>query len=374
MAAKSYPHDVSVDRTEPLLDAREIDFYLFNREARLEEARTSECEGTDSPAYCALSFEESKLALEDKVADEESVAEVAIPLVSSTLSQNPLNRVVRSVRAFKRRRCPRLQTIVSGLPQRRPKLGLALGGGFARAVAHIGVLKVLEEEKIPVDFVAGTSAGAIIAAAYCAGLSASELQVLASRMRFRDFACWTLSRHGFCSSHRMAEFCERVLKLKNFEELKIPLAIVATDVCNGEAVVFTKGPLVGPMRASCAYPGMFPPIEVDGRSLTDGMLAYAVPTTPLREMGAQCVLGVSLRAGSSALSAPRHLLELIGQCFSIATAKMCDLWKKDADLVLEPNVDGFSIDCFDRARELIRNAEQITRAALPRLRKLLSAC
>ena len=256
-------------------------------------------------------------------------------------------------------------------PSNRRKLGLALGGGFARCMAHIGVLKVLEEEKIPIDFVGGTSAGAILGAAYCAGMSAMELAEIAPSARFHDFAGWTLSRYGFYSNERMANFCERVIMLKNFEDLKIPLAVTATDVRTGEPVIFTKGPLIDPMRASCAYPGMFPPVEVDGRSLIDGMLAYLVPTTPLREMGADRVVGVYLSAGRSRQPPPRHLFELIGQCFSIAEAKMRDLWQKDADLVIEPDIDGFAFDCFDRAKELIANGEKATRAALPQLRRLL---
>jgi NTE family protein len=239
-------------------------------------------------------------------------------------------------------------------------------------MAHIGVLKVLEEERIPVDFVAGTSAGAIVGAAYCAGLSPMEMEEMAHKARFRDFARWTLSRYGFCTSDRMGSFCARVMKLENFEDLKIPLAVTATDVRTGAAVVFTKGSLVDPMRASCAYPGMFPPVEVNGRYLIDGMLAYAVPTTPLREMGADYVLGVYLSGRTSGWRGPRHLFDVIGQCFSIAEAKMSGVWKKDADFVLEPDIDGFAFDCFDRAKELIANGEKATRAALPQLRRLLN--
>jgi NTE family protein len=109
---------------------------------------------------------------------------------------------------------------------------------------------------------------------------------------------------------------------------------------------------------------------VDGRSLIDGMLAYLVPTTPLREMGAEHVIAVYLSAEKSRQPAPRHLLELIGQCFSIAEVKMRDVWKKDADLVIEPDIDGFAFDCFDRAKELIARGEKATRAALPQLRLL----
>jgi NTE family protein len=247
-----------------------------------------------------------------------------------------------------------------------------LGGGFARGLVHIGVLKALEEASIPIDFVAGTSVGSIIGACYCAGMTAGELEEVARAARFKDFARWTFSRYGFCSNDRITQFCGRVLRVTAFEDLRIPLAVTATDFHTGEAVVFTKGPLVAPIRASCAYPGMFHPVMIEGRSYIDGMLAYAVPTTPLRAMGAERVLGIHLSAHWAQDRAPRHLFEVIGQCFSIAQARMCELWKKDADLIVEPDVNGFTYDCFDRAKDLIALGESSVRAVVPQLRAMLN--
>ena len=284
-------------------------------------------------------------------------------------------RVVRSVRAFSREmsNAGKQRPLVFMPPEpRRLKLGVALGGGFARGLVHIGVLKALEDAAIPVDFVAGTSVGAIIGACYCAGASAEELKEIARAARFKDFARWTVSRYGLCSNDRMQTFCTRVLKVTTFEALKVPLAVTATDFQTGEAIVFSKGPLVGPIRASCAYPGMFLPVELDGRRYVDGMLAYAVPTTPLRTMGADRVLGVYLSAHWSQRQEPRHLFEVIGQCFSIAQDKMCETWKRDADRVLEPDVSGYSYNCFERAAELIEVGETATRAVVPELRALLN--
>jgi NTE family protein len=277
------------------------------------------------------------------------------------------------VRAFSREfvHHSQKQQVLESPAARRLKLGVALGGGFARGVAHIGVLKALDSAKISVDFVAGTSVGAIIGAAYCAGITGEELEEVARTARFSDFARWTLSRQGFCSNDRIAQFCARVIKTRSFEELRIPFAITATDYRTGEAVFFREGDLADPIRASCAYPGMFPPVEIDGRRYVDGMLAYAVPTTPLRQMGAECILGVFLRGHWTQQDNPRHLFEIIGQCFSIAQTKLSDLWKRDADLVLEPDVTGFSFDCFERSRELIALGEESRRAVVPRLRTLL---
>jgi len=275
-------------------------------------------------------------------------------------------RIVRSVQAFSREMAKPL-----GVEPRRLKLGLALGGGFARGIAHIGVLKVLEEEGIPVDYVAGTSVGAMIGAAYCSGMTADDLAEMAAKLRFADFARLTISRYGFYNNDRMVRFFARVLKQHTFEEMKIPLAITATEFRTGEAAVFTKGPLVDPIRASCAYPGMFLPVEIDGKSYIDGMLAYAVPTTPLRQMGADRVIGIYLSAHWNNAKPPRHLFEVIGQCFSIAQAKLAESWKKDANLVLEPDVNGFAYDCFERAPELIAVGEMAMRAALPQVRAML---
>ena len=324
----------------PLPDATDLDLYLFDREARMNEAWGTE------------------------------LSDIVRRIGSDRIRPATMPRIRSFFQAFNGA-FPRLHRSAKVTePPPRCKLGLAFGGGFARVIAHIGVLKVLEEEKIPIDLIAGTSAGAILGAAYCAGMSAKEMEQMACTTRFRDFARMTLSRYGLYASDRMANFCERVLGIKTFEDLRIPLAVTATDVRTGDPVVFTQGPLADPIRASCAYPGMFPPVDVDGRSLIDGMLAYSVPTTPLREMGAGFVIGVCLSTDRPGQQAPRHIFDVIAQCFSIAEAKLSHLWKQDADLVIEPDIQGFSFDCFDRAKELIARGEAAARAALPQLRRL----
>jgi NTE family protein len=281
------------------------------------------------------------------------------------------SRLARSVRAFARgirRATPAGPPTAAG---KSPAIGLALGGGFARGIAHIGVLKVLEEEGIPIRFVAGTSVGALIGAGYCSGLSAGELVDIASRVRMRDFARWTLSRYGLATNERMTQFLDRVLKVHSFEKLRIPLAVAATDFVTGDPVVFRSGPLVDPVRASCAYPGMFLPVRVNGRLLVDGMLAHAVPTVPLRAMGAERVIAVYLSAHWVSPGGPRHVFEVIGQCFSIAQQKMSAEWQAAADFVLQPDVQGFAYDDFEHSAELIRAGETAARAALPSIRAWL---
>jgi NTE family protein len=278
-----------------------------------------------------------------------------------------LDKIVRSVQAFGRE----LSRKAASPEPRMPAIGLALGGGFARGMAHIGVLKVLEEEGIPVRIVTGTSVGALIGAAYCSGLSLEELEKVAHSCRFTTFARWTVSRYGFASNDRMVTFLTRTLKVKTFEELRIPLGVTATDFNTGEGVVFHSGSIVDPVRASCAYPGMFLPVEIRGRWLVDGMLSYPVPTRPLREMGALRVLAVHLKGQWSKSGAPRHLFDVIGQSFAIAQDRMSYLWRGAADLVIEPEVSGFAYDDFKRAGQLIRSGEVAMRQALPEVRKWL---
>src|ERR1700685_33420 len=256
--------------------------------------------------------------------------------------------------------------------QRVPSIGLALGGGFARGIAHIGVLKVLEEESIPVSVVTGTSVGALIGAAYCSGLCCEELEHVAHSVRFTTFARWTLSRYGFASNDRMVSFLARTLKVKTFEELRIPLGVSATDFNTGEGVVFHSGSIIDPVLASCAYPGMFLPVEIRGQYLIDGMLSHPVPTRPLREMGADRVLAVHLKGTWANGGAPRHLFDVIGQSFAIAQDAMSSLWKQSADLVVEPAVAGFGYDDFKRADDLIHAGEVAMRAALPAVRQWLA--
>lgn len=278
-----------------------------------------------------------------------------------------LGRIVRSVRAFGRE--------LSGISSKAASghvdagIGLALGGGFARGIAHIGVLKVLEEENIPIRYIAGTSVGALIGAAYCSGISAAELEQVATRVRFKHLARWTLSRYGFASNQRMIGFLNGLLKVKTFEELRIPLAVTATDFSTGEAVVFHSGPLIDPVRASCAYPGMFLPVKIRGRMLVDGMLAHAVPSVPLRRMGAERVLAVHLKGRWTNRDGPRHLFDVIGQCFAIAQEMNSGSWKQASDLVIEPDVNGYKYDAFEHSAELVRVGEIAMRAALPEVRK-----
>lgn len=284
-----------------------------------------------------------------------------------------LSRIVRSVKAFKEE-LVQARGHVSSQPttlRPRPRIGIALGGGFARGLSHIGVLKVFEQERIPIDYVAGTSVGAVIGAAYCSGLSSKEMEEIAMLVRFKDFARWTISRFGLCSNDRMKGFLDRLLRVHTFEKLRLPLAIAATDFATGQGVVFKSGSLIDAVRASCAYPGMFLPVNLDGKLYVDGLLGYPVPAKPLREMGADRVIAVHLAAHWVSGKGPRHVFDVIGQCFSIAQDRMSALWKQHTDLMIEPDMSRFGYDEFQRSAEMIAAGEAAMRRSLPRVRAWL---
>jgi NTE family protein len=281
-----------------------------------------------------------------------------------------LRQIVQSVRALGRGIARVPEPL---LPAKTPSVGLALGGGFARGIVHVGILKVLEEENIPVSCIAGTSVGALIGAAYCSGVTPEELERVAKRVRFRDLARWTVSRLGFATNLRMLTFLNKLLKVKTFEELRIPLAVTATDFNSGEGVVFRSGPLADPVRASCAYPGVFLPVTVKGRLLVDGMLAHSLPSEPVRDMGADRVIAVNLKGSWSKADGPRHIFDVIGQCFSIAQKMNCEQSRKCADLIIEPDVTGYRYDDFEHSAELVKIGEAAARSALPEIRKWMPA-
>jgi NTE family protein len=253
----------------------------------------------------------------------------------------------------------------------RPKVGVALGGGFARGIAHVGVLRALEDNEIPVDFIAGTSVGALIAAAYASGTSLDDMAHQASLTRFRDFGRWTLSRMGMASNERLQDFLSRLATAKFFHEMRIPLAIVATDLIKGESVHFTTGEIGPALRASCAYPGLFLPVEYRGHFLVDGFLTEQVPAPAVREMGAELVISVHLEPGLLD-SKPRNTIEVISRSFSIIQGVSRQSWRAATDVLLEPNVHHVLWDEFAKSPQLIAAGEECARAAMPQIKTLLS--
>src|SRR6266849_233376 len=251
-------------------------------------------------------------------------------------------------------------------PDRRPRVGLALAGGFARGIAHIGVLRVLREAEIPIDCVAGTSVGALIGAGFCAGASLDEMERIGAETSFTDFGRWTPSWLGLATNLRMEKYLARFTSVKTFEELRTPLAIATTDINAGVSVYYSHGPIAPVVRASCAYPGLFVPIQHDGRTLVDGFLTAPVPIEGTLLLGADIVIAVYLEAGN--LENPRTVADVISRSFNILQRHTDLTWRTQADVIIEPDVKPFVWDDFTRTDELVAVGEAAVQAALPEIR------
>jgi NTE family protein len=252
-------------------------------------------------------------------------------------------------------------------------IGLALGGGFARGFAHLGVLKTLEQNHIRVSHIAGTSVGSVFGAAYASGAPLARILATSRTIRFRDIARWSVSRLGLASNHRLADIIERVFDSQQFEDMKIPVAVIATDLATGDPVVFRQGPLVEAIRASCAYPGLFEPVHIGTRYFADGGLVAPVPTQAARQLGASLVVGVSLGTQDGNPTAPRNIFQVVARAVSAAQKHQQGTWERHADLVIRPDVHNLAWDDFGRANEAIAAGESAARLALPRIRQLLAA-
>jgi NTE family protein len=253
-----------------------------------------------------------------------------------------------------------------------PRIGVALSGGFARGIAHIGVLRVLEKHHIPVDVIAGTSVGALIGAAYASGTTLDEMEAQSKVTRFTDFGRWTLSRLGLASNQKLEEFFARYSTAKRFEDLRIPMVIVATDLGAGNTVYFTQGDLGTAVRASCAYPGLFVPVNLNNRTLVDGFLTEPVPVEGARRAGAEIVIAVNLSSRVVEVR-PKSMFEVIGRAFSIVQQTTEFTWRRDADVVIEPRVMQVLWDEFSRTPELIAAGETAARLALPAIREAITS-
>ena len=254
-------------------------------------------------------------------------------------------------------------------PTDRPRVGLALAGGFARGIAHIGVLRVLQEAGIPIDCVAGTSVGALIAVGFCAGTSLDEMEKVGASTSFTDFGRWTPSWLGLATNQRMEKYLARFTPVKTFEELQTPLAIAATDIVEGVSVYYSHGSIIPPLRASCAYPGLFVPIQYENRTLVDGFLTAPVPIEGALLLGADIVVAVYLESGN--VEQPRTFTDVLSRSFNIMQRHSDLAWRTQADIIIEPEVKHFVWDDFSKTPDMIAAGELAALSALPQIRAAL---
>ena len=229
------------------------------------------------------------------------------------------------------------------------KTALVLGGGSARGIAHIGVLKILERERIPIDMVIGTSMGALIGAAYCLGVPVSQMDEYAGKFTMKKLLDPTMPSMGLLAGEKLEARIKELLDDKNFEDCKIPLAVVTNDIETGEEVIFQKGALVKVVRASCSWPGIFNPVRIDGRLLSDGGIKHSVPTSIARNLGADYIIAVDVgfcvRKGKI-----DNIFQMIVQSFQIMGEELNQYQAREADAIIKVDLPDIDQAAFERSR------------------------
>jgi len=221
------------------------------------------------------------------------------------------------------------------------RIGLALGGGAARGIAHIGVLEAFEENGIQISCISGTSIGALVASYYAFGKNLDDIKDIGRELSFTSMIGLTLQKKGLFSTRSLEKMVVRDLGDVNIEDAKIPLAICATDIANGEQVVLTHGKLAKAICASTAVPGVFIPVEIEGKTLVDGGITENVPISLLDKMGAGITIGVSLN-GHHSYPPPDDIITIMSNAIDIAIDLRTQDQIKAADIMLSLNLENYS--------------------------------
>ena len=255
-----------------------------------------------------------------------------------------------------------------GRRRRRCTVGLALSGGAARGIAHIGVLSVLLEAGIVPDLVAGTSAGALVGALLCRGWSPEQILRMARGLSLLQLGRFRLRRPGLLDGARFEALFVSLVGDLTFADLSIPLAAVACDLLTGERLVLRAGPLAAAVRASCAIPGIFTPVEMGERLLVDGGLVDHIPISTAREMGADYVIGVDVHVPSAICARPRTLLDVLAASYQVVSRNSAVDPAEQADCLIAPETACFEWFRFgSQADDLFQAGRKAAEAALPRL-------
>ncbi len=255
----------------------------------------------------------------------------------------------------------------------RKKIGLALSGGAARGFAHLGVVKVLTENDIPIDFIAGTSAGSFAGAALATGLSVEEIIKMSRKISWFRMSSLSFSTKGVLSNHAMGVFINQHFPVRKFEDLPIPFAAVACDLETGKEIILKEtGDLATAVRASCAIPGVFVPVESGGRRLIDGGVVSNVPTKAVRKLGAEIVIAVDvLASGATYWGSPSTLLGIFFQSAMMLLRAASKAHHYRADIVIIPQIAHLRPDEISKMDEFIRAGEEAALEKIDEIKRLI---
>jgi NTE family protein len=256
-------------------------------------------------------------------------------------------------------------------PSQPPKVAIVLGAGAAKGFAHIGVLKVLESNKIPVHMVVGTSAGSFVGALYAYGFSAFELQKISFSMERDDIIDFTIPDNGFIKGEKLEGYVNTTVKNTPMEKFRIPFYAVATDLQSGKEVVFRSGNTGTAVRASCSIPGIFIPPVISGRMYVDGGVVSPVAVDAARRLGADIVIAVDISSDSTA-TVPHGTIETLLQSITVMYAKLSEIQLARADIVIKPKTGHIGSSDFSKKHEAVLEGEKAALEALPGIREIIN--
>jgi NTE family protein len=251
-----------------------------------------------------------------------------------------------------------------------PRVGLALGSGGARGFAHLGAIKVLMDEGIPIDLIAGSSMGALVGCFYGVGIDIENLYQLSVAFKRKYFLDFTVPKMGLIAGKKVKEFIRFFTHGKNIEDLRLPVGVVATDLLTGEKVVFREGPIAETVRASISIPGIFIPEKFNGRILVDGGVSDRVPVSVVRDMGADIVIAIDVsRVERNAEIS--SIYDVIMQSFDIMQTEIFLNREIASDIMIRPRVEMYSSRAFTNVKEIIALGEEETRKQIDQIKSVI---
>ena len=264
-----------------------------------------------------------------------------------------------------------LKNKLLSLIKKEKKIGLVLGGGGARGIAHVGVLKVLAQNGIPIHMIAGTSSGALFGALYAGGLSIKAMEAASKRAGWNRLIRLALTRRGAVSGESMERLVEEAIGPKEFSNLSIPFVAVASDLRTGERVVIREGSVAKAIHASSAIPGVFVPVHINGKLLSDGMVTDNVPVDVMNEMGADVIIAVDVIPKVILDEEPENMVKVVERSLDIGMKLASQSIVSDADFLIEPVTKNIGPFALNYADELIRMGVEATETVVPEIKKRL---
>lgn len=252
-------------------------------------------------------------------------------------------------------------------------VGLALGGGGTRGFAHIGVLQVLEENHIPIDYIAGTSIGSVIGGVYACGTDLHMLERVVPMLNERDYTELRIPRYGFLKGEKLQELIRVFTKRYHFEQTKVPLRCVAADAWSGQKIEIGEGKVDDAIRASIAVPVIFEPVRWKDKLLLDGGVVERIPIQTARNMGADVVIGVDVgyRGGTMASKNPGNMMEYFVMTIDLMGWTAVQYQEKEADVLIAPEVVDLDVASFRDFEICVKKGREAAEAALPTIREQL---